>query len=131
MSHNPTLAIPLFLAASVGKIGATLFMVPLGRLGWRQTLTIGVGLDARLTTEIVVARLLFDAQLIDAPLFTALVAAASLSAITVPVGFAVLVSNWGEFLIPQVAPDPDEHHTQQEAAGLPNTVNAKEQTCHH
>ncbi|TWT80263.1 High-affinity Na(+)/H(+) antiporter NhaS3 [Planctomycetes bacterium CA13] len=98
---NPTLAILLFLAASVGKVGATLLMVPMGRLGMREALTIGIGLDARLTTEIVVARLLFDAQLIDLSLFTALVAAASLSAITVPVLFAVLVNKWSDYLIPE------------------------------
>tara|TARA_R110002049_G_scaffold285698_4_gene467113 strand:- start:290461 stop:291705 length:1245 start_codon:yes stop_codon:yes gene_type:complete len=95
---SPTLAILLFLAASLGKLGATFLMVPLGRLDWRESLTIGIGLDARLTTEIVVARLLFDANLIDLPLFTALVAAASISAVTVPIGFAVIVGKWSKTL---------------------------------
>ena len=99
------MALLLFLAASVGKIGATLLMVPLGRLSWREAWTVGIGLDARLTTEIIVARLLFDAQLIDQQLFTALVAAASVSAITVPVAFAILVSKWGNSL--KTPPSPD------------------------
>jgi predicted Kef-type K+ transport protein len=42
-----------------------------------------IGLYARLTTEIIVAQLLFNAGLIDVRLFTALVAAASFTAITV------------------------------------------------
>ena len=88
MSHNPTLAILLFLAASVGKIGATLFMVPLGRLGWRQTLTIGVGLDARLTTEIVVARLLILILVLAAVISVAVGGATD--AITI---FAIIVLN--------------------------------------
>ena len=42
-----------------------------------------IGLDARLTTEIIVTQLLFNAGLIHMRLFTALVAAASYTAITV------------------------------------------------
>ncbi|QDT12667.1 cation:proton antiporter [Planctomycetes bacterium K23_9] len=95
---SPLLAILLFAAASIGKIGATLLMIPMGRLSWREGWTIGIGLDARLTTEIVVARLLYDANIIELHLFTALVAAASISAITVPVAFAVVVSRWGDSL---------------------------------
>ena len=48
-------------------------------------------MDARLTTEIIVAKLLLDAQLID----THLVTAASFTAVTVPVAFALLLRHWG------------------------------------
>jgi Ca2+-transporting ATPase len=51
-----------------------------------------------MTTEIIVAKLLLDAQLIDLHLFTALVAAASFTAITVPLAFTLLVRKWGEQL---------------------------------
>ena len=47
----------------------------------REAWIVGIGLDARLTTEIIVAQLLFNAGLIDVHLFTALVAAASFTAI--------------------------------------------------
>jgi hypothetical protein len=39
-----------------------------------------------------------NAGLIDVRLFTALVAAASFTAITVPLGFALLIRRWGEQL---------------------------------
>ena len=59
---------------------------------------VGVGLDARLTTEIIVAKLLLDTGLIDADLFTALVAAASITALTVPLAFSVMLRQWGDLL---------------------------------
>jgi hypothetical protein len=40
--------------------------------------------------------LLFNAKLIDGHLFTALVSAASFTAVTVPLLFALLVRRWGE-----------------------------------
>ena len=64
----------------------------------REAWIVGIGLDARLTTEIIVAQLLFNAGLIDVRLFTALVAAASFTAIIVPLGFALLIRRWGEQL---------------------------------
>jgi Ca2+-transporting ATPase len=73
-------------------------MVPMGKLNVREAWTIGVGLDARLTTEIIVAQLLLGAQLIDAGLFTALVTAASFTALTVPVVFSLLLRRWGDQL---------------------------------
>jgi Ca2+-transporting ATPase len=59
---------------------------------------VGIGLDARMTTEIIVAKLLLTAGLIDAELFTALISAASFTAITVPLAFTLLVRKWGDFL---------------------------------
>ena len=73
-------------------------MVPMKKLTTREAWTVGIGLDARMTTEIIVAKLLLDAQLIDLHLFTALVAAASFTAITVPLGFTLLVRQWGDHL---------------------------------
>ena len=70
---------------------------------------VGIGLDARLTTEIIVAQLLFNARLIDVRLFTALVAGASFTAITVPLGFALLICRWGQQLTtPQSDTQPKE-----------------------
>ena len=71
-------------------------MVTMGKISVREAWIIGIGLDARLTTEIIVAQLLFNAKLIDGPLFTALVSAASFTAVTVPLLFALLVRRWGE-----------------------------------
>jgi Ca2+-transporting ATPase len=95
----PELAILLFLSAFVGKIIGIFLMVPLGKINSKEAWTISIGLNARLTTEIIVAKLLLDAHLIDIELFTALVAASSVSTIVVPLLFTVLVSLWKEDLM--------------------------------
>jgi P-type Ca2+ transporter type 2C len=64
----------------------------------REAWTIGIGLDPRLTTEIIVARLLYDAKLIGGHLFATLVLAAAFTEVTVPLLFAIVVSRWSEQL---------------------------------
>ncbi len=94
----PTLAILLYLAGTIGKLVGVFMMVPLGKINVREAWVIGVGLDARMTTEIIVAKMLFDAKLIDQYLFTALVSAASFTALSVPLLFTLLVRQWGTSL---------------------------------
>lgn len=94
----PTLAILLYLAGTIGKLAGVFLMVPLGKINVREAWVIGVGLDARMTTEIIVAKMLFDAKLIDQYLFTALVSAASFTALSVPLLFTLLVRQWGDSL---------------------------------
>lgn len=91
---SPALALLLFLAAFVGKLAGVMLMVPLKKLDMREALAVGIGLNARLTTEIIVAKLLLDSGLIDEKLFTALVTAASLSTIIVPLAFSALASRF-------------------------------------
>ncbi|OQY19118.1 MAG: cation/H(+) antiporter [Desulfobacteraceae bacterium 4572_35.1] len=91
----PTLAILLYLVGTIGKLIGVFIMVPLKKINVREAWIIGIGLDARLTTEIIVAKILLDAELINQYLFTALVSAASLTAVTVPILFAILVRKWG------------------------------------
>ncbi len=98
MLREPVLAILLFLAAFVGKLLGVFAMVPMGRLTVREAWTVGIGLNARLTTEIIVAQLLFSAKLIDVHLFTALIAASAVSTISVPLLFTLLVRQWGDEL---------------------------------
>ncbi len=99
MLRDPLLAILLWIAASAGKIVGVLLMVPMHKLKMREAWTIGVGLDARLTTEIVVSKILLDAGIIDVHLFTALVASAALSTVLVPLVFTVMVRAWGDVLV--------------------------------
>ena len=96
--HAPMLAILLYLAGTIGKLIGVFLMVPLGKINVREAWIIGVGLDARLTTEIIVATMLLDAGLIDQYLFTALVSAASFTALSVPLLFTLLVRQWGSDL---------------------------------
>jgi len=98
MLAEPVLVLLLFLAAFLGKLAGIFLMVPMHKLTVREAWTIGIGLNARLTTEIIVAKLLLDAKLIDVHLFTALVAASSLSTIVVPLVFTLLVRKWGDQL---------------------------------
>ncbi|WP_353662021.1 HAD-IC family P-type ATPase [Hydrogenimonas sp. SS33] len=99
MVEAPELAILLFLAAFVGKLLGIFLMVPMKKLTVKEAWAVGIGLNARLTTEIIVAKLLLDAQLIDTQLFTALVAASSVSTVIVPLAFSVLVARWRKDLI--------------------------------
>ncbi len=96
--EEPILAIALYLAGTIGKLLGVFLMVPMKRLSFKEALTIGVGLDARLTTEIIVAQLLFFSHIIDSTLFTALVAASSFTALTVPLIFTLLVRHYGKSL---------------------------------
>ncbi len=93
---EPLLAIVLYLAGTIGKLIGALLMVPMKKLTFKEAVIIGVGLDARLTTEIIVAQLLFSASIIDAKLFSALVAASSFTALTVPFLFTILIRFWGK-----------------------------------
>ena len=94
--EEPLLAIILYMAGTFGKLFGVLLMVPMKKMRLKEAIIVGVGLDARLTTEIIVAQLLFSAALIDQHLFTALVAASSFTAITVPLLFSLLIRFWGE-----------------------------------
>jgi Ca2+-transporting ATPase len=96
--QSPTLAILLYLAGTIGKLVGVFLMVPMKKITVREAWTIGIGLDARLTTEIIVAKLLLEANLISLHLFTALVSAASFTAISVPLMFTLLVRLWGDQL---------------------------------
>ncbi len=94
--EEPLLAVILYMAGTFGKLFGVLLMVPMKKMRLKEAIIVGVGLDARLTTEIIVAQLLFSAALIDQHLFTALVAASSFTAITVPLLFSLLIRFWGD-----------------------------------
>ena len=114
MLKAPELAILLFLAAFAGKIIGIFLMVPMGQLDSKEAWTIGIGLNVRLTTEIIVAKLLFDAHLIDLHLFTALVAASSVSTVVVPFLFSLMVSLWKKELMLPLAQKPKEIEKKSE-----------------
>ncbi len=100
MISAPILAILLFLAAFIGKMIGVFMMVPAKKLNILEAWTIGIGLNARLTTEIIVAQLLLSAKIIKVDLFTALIAASSLSTIIVPLVFTLVVRRWSKKLSP-------------------------------
>jgi P-type Ca2+ transporter type 2C len=96
MVEEPVLVILLFFAAFFGKLLGTFIMVPMKKLTVREGWLIGIGINARLTTEIIVIQLLFHAKVIDVHLYTALLASSSVSSILVPLIFTILVSKLGD-----------------------------------
>ena len=98
MVAEPKLAILLFLATFMGKLIGIFMMVPMKKFTVTEAWAVGIGLNAQLTTGIIVAKLLLDARLIDTHLFTALVSAASLSTIIVPLAFTFMMNKWGKIL---------------------------------
>jgi len=90
----PLLAIGLFLSGTLGKLGSALLMVPSKTLTLREAILVGMGLDVRMTTELIIATMLFTAGAIQSNLYAALIAASSLSMISVPVTLSILLKKW-------------------------------------
>ena len=102
----PALALALFSAAFVGKLAGSWLMVPLHLMDEVEAWAVGIGVNARLTTEIIVAQLLLTAGLIDERLFTALVAASSLSTLLVPPLLALMLRRWSDEIRSRAATSP-------------------------
>jgi len=94
----PLLTLALFLAAFLGKMLGVYLLTFNQTLTKKEAIAIGIGLNARLTTELIVAQLLFAAHLIDEVLFTALVAASAFSTISVPLLISFILDKWREEL---------------------------------
>jgi Ca2+-transporting ATPase len=94
----PWLTLAIFAAGVLGKIGGVMMLRAANKLSTLEAWTVGVGLNARLTTETIVAQMLYHAKLIPADLFGAIVAAAALSTIGVPIVFSLIMHGWGERL---------------------------------
>jgi len=90
----PLLTIALFLAAFLGKLLGVYLLTFNRTLTKKEAIAVGVGLNARLTTELIVAQLLLSAHLIDEVLYTALVAASTFSTLSVPILISVILNKW-------------------------------------
>jgi Kef-type K+ transport system membrane component KefB len=95
---HPFLVIGLFLAGTLGKLLSALLMVPEKSLTLKEAITVGVGLDVHMTTELIIAQMLLSAGVINATLYTVLIAVSSLSMISVPVLLSILLRLWGPIL---------------------------------
>lgn len=79
------LLIGTIVLATVGKVvGTTLFYLPSGN-GWREGLTIGMGMNGRGAVEIVIAGIGLNAGIISQEIFSILVFMAIATTATVPV----------------------------------------------
>jgi Ca2+-transporting ATPase len=104
----PWLALAIFAAGAAGKLGGVWLLRWARRVTPFECWVLGIGLDARLTTETIVAQLLYRAKLIPLELFSAIVAAAALSTIAVPVALSVVLRSRGETLLEPVQVEPLE-----------------------
>lgn len=78
------LLITVVTVATVGKIaGTALFYLPSGR-GWREGVTVGVGMNGRGAVEVIVAELALQRGLIDQATFSVLVLMALITTAAVP-----------------------------------------------
>ncbi|RME93775.1 MAG: cation:proton antiporter [Candidatus Hydrogenedentota bacterium] len=98
--EDPILTLVLFFAGALGKVGGMFVLVWLKKMDWKEAIVTGVGLNARLTTEIIVAQLLFEFKIIDIKLFTALVAASSLTTLLVPMLLTWFIRLWKDEFSP-------------------------------
>lgn len=81
--------LPLLLAviavATIGKIvGTALFYLPSGR-GWREGVTVGVGMNGRGAVEVIVAQIALAQGLINETMFSVLVLMALITTATEPI----------------------------------------------
>lgn len=95
---HPLLVLGLFLAGTLGKLFSGLLMVHDGSLTLKEGIAVGVGLDVRMTTELIIAKMLLSANAIDTTLYTALIAASSISMVTVPILISIILQRWGNEL---------------------------------
>ncbi len=92
----PLLTLVIFLVSMSSKILASL-IAGYKRFGFRKSLLMGIGLSVRFSTGLVIVSLLFSKGLIDQSLFSALVAASSLTTIIVPILFSYFVSRFKSY----------------------------------
>jgi len=92
--YAPLLTFLIFFAGLFSKLLASFISCRIRGTDSRRALLLGVGLSVRFSTGIVIAQLLFVSGFIDTTLFTALVAASSLSTLTVPIIFSHLLDKW-------------------------------------
>jgi Kef-type K+ transport system membrane component KefB/nucleotide-binding universal stress UspA family protein len=82
--HLLLLALALVLVASVGKFGGAFLGAALGGLSARQALALGVGMNARGSTEVIVASIGLGMGALSEQLYTMIVAMAVLTTMAMP-----------------------------------------------
>jgi len=84
---NPNLLLvtgALILIASIGKFGGTFIGGKLGRLSYRESLALACGMNARGSTEVIVATVGLSMGVLNQDLFTMIVAMAVITTMAMP-----------------------------------------------
>ncbi|MGC9310515.1 MAG: cation:proton antiporter [Candidatus Aenigmatarchaeota archaeon] len=90
----PWLVLVVFLVASGSKLlGSLIACRP--RFGTKKALLIGLGLSVRMSTSLVVLKILLDSGLIEAHLYSVLIASTIVFKFAIPLLFSRLLLRWG------------------------------------
>lgn len=98
MWNNFPLVLLVIIIATVAKLIGT-FVAAGKKLGWKCTLTLGIGLSVRFSTGIIVLKILYDSGLISENIFTLLTAASAATSFIVPLFFSQVVNKWSSTLL--------------------------------
>lgn len=98
MNINYLISYPILilLVASVSGAAKILGSYLIGRkeFNMKKSVLLGIGLSVRFSTSIVIIKILFDDGLIDANLYSVIVASTILFTFIVPILFSNLISKW-------------------------------------
>ena len=89
----PLLVILFFVVTWGSKMTAS-YLSGKKELGTRKSLLLGIGLSVRFSTSIVIAKYLFESNLIGIGLYSVLVASTALFTFIIPIMFSYLLQRW-------------------------------------
>ena len=96
---NSLLASPLLilLVVVVSKTAKILgsYLAAKKELGIKQSILLGIGLSVRFSTSIIIIKILFDNNIIDANLYSIIIASSIVFKFVVPILFSNLIVRWG------------------------------------
>ena len=96
---NILLASPLLvlLVVAVSKTAKILgsYLAAKKELGTKQSILLGIGLSVRFSTSIIIIKILFENNIIDANLYSIIIASSIVFKFIVPVLFSNLIVRWG------------------------------------
>ncbi len=96
--NAPVLALAIFVVASSSKIFSSI-VATRKRLGLKPAILLGTGLCVRFSTSLVIVKILYETNVINLPLYSALVTVSAISTIAVPIIFAYLGRRWRHTIV--------------------------------
>jgi Kef-type K+ transport system membrane component KefB len=94
----PILALAIFAVASFSKIFSSL-VVTRKKLGFKPAILLGTSLCVRFSTSLVIVKILYETNVINLALYSALVTVSAISTMAVPILFAYLGRRWRHAIV--------------------------------
>jgi len=98
LATAPLLILAIVVVSSVAKLLAS-YLVGHKELGGRGSVLLGVGLLVRFSTGIIIMKFLLDHGVIDAQVYSVIVASTIIFTIAVPIIFSLLFSKWEKQIV--------------------------------